>query len=285
MTFPRTPLLIAFAISFFANNLTAATPPKIPVSYEGPYNSIFKYTKGDLVTYGDNTYLALSRLSAGVTPTSSSLWTAFTSVGPQGPIGPVGPQGLQGVAGPNGSIGLTGPQGATGAQGPTGATGAQGPTGNQGPTGATGATGPTGPQGPAGANGNTVGSGVGSPSLSSGSVGDFYIDTAASKLYGPKTAYGWGSLTILVGPQGPQGTTGATGPQGATGATGPQGPQGPIGIAGTTGATGPQGATGAMGPQGAQGPQTPGINVQVFDQSGTFTVPDGVQYVTIEAWG
>ena len=121
--------------------------------------------------------------------------------------------------------------------------------------------------------------------MSSGSVGDFYIDTAASKLYGPKTAYGWGSPTSLVGPQGPQGTTGATGPQGATGATGPQGPQGPIGIAGTTGATGPQGATGATGPQGPEGPPSPGVNVQVFDASGTFTVPTGVEYITIEVWG
>jgi hypothetical protein len=48
-------------------------------------------------------------------------------------------------------------------------------------------------------------------------VGDFYLDTAAHALYGPKTAGGWGSSTNLVGPQGIQGIQGPQGPQGIPG--------------------------------------------------------------------
>src|SRR5690606_21429229 len=45
--------------------------------------------------------------------------------------------------------------------------------------------------------------------------GDFYIDTAADAIYGPKTAGAWGSGTSLIGPQGEQGETGAAGADGA----------------------------------------------------------------------
>lgn len=115
--------------------------------------------------------------------------------------------------------------------------------------------------------GNTVHSGTDAPISSIGNVGDFYIDTAQNKMYGPKTASGWPVANIsLVGPQGlkgdtgPQGDTGATGPQGLkgltgdTGATGPQGPIGLTGAKGETGAIGPVGPSGATGLQGIQGP-------------------------------
>lgn len=62
-----------------------------------------------------------------------------------------------------------------------------------------------GPPGPTGATGNSVLSGSGAPSSSLGQNGDFYIDTAALDIYGPKTAGAWGSGTSLVGPTGPQG--------------------------------------------------------------------------------
>lgn len=46
-------------------------------------------------------------------------------------------------------------------------------------------------------------------------LGDFYIDTAQNKMYGPKNSTGWPGANIsLVGPQGIQGETG---PIGATG--------------------------------------------------------------------
>ena len=44
-------------------------------------------------------------------------------------------------------------------------------------------------------------SGTGAPSVGTGSAGDFYIDTAASNLYGPKTTT-WPSPISLIGPIG-----------------------------------------------------------------------------------
>ena len=131
-----------------------------------------------------------------------------------------GPAGTQGAQGPIGLTGATGPQGLVG---PTGATGPTGLTGPQGPAGPTGAT---GPQGIAGTNGNTVLNGILAPSNTQGVDGDFYINTAANLIYGPKANGIWPSGISLVGPQGAQGPVGATGLTGATGATGPQGPAG-----------------------------------------------------------
>lgn len=109
----------------------------------------------------------------------------------------------------------------------TGSAGQQGPQGQTGPQGTAGPTGPQGlpgASGAAGANGSTVLSGNGPPASTAGNDGDFYIDTAADVLYGPKAGGTWPTPGVsLVGPQGPAGTTGAQGP------TGPAGPPGPAG--------------------------------------------------------
>jgi len=146
----------------------------------------------------------------------------------------------------DGALVVTG--GATGPQGPAGATGAQGATGPQGATGAAGA---------AGTDGKTVLNGSGAPSSGTGTNGDFYLDTTASQLYGPKTAGAWGSGVSLIGPQGATGATGAQGQAGAAGAQGPQGPKGDTGDTGPAGATGATGATGAQGPKGDTGDTGP----------------------------
>ncbi len=178
--------------------------------------------------------------------------------GIQGIQGVAGTNGLNGTNGATGATGATGPQGIQGIQGATGAAGANGntllsgttapssgigvngdfyydtvaknfygpkasgswPSGVNiiGPTGATGAT------GAAGTNGNTVLHGSGAPSNGLGVNGDFYIDTAANTIYGPKASGVWASGVSLVGP------TGATGPQGIQGIQGATGPQGPAGI-------------------------------------------------------
>lgn len=125
--------------------------------------------------------------------------------------------------GGGGGAGTVGPQGP---QGPQGQPGPQGPQGLQGPVGPQGPAGPAGPQGPAGTNGSTILSGVGAPAAGTGSNGDFYLDTQASMLYGPRTNAGWGVGVSLVGPQGvpgPQGAAGAPGPSGAEGAQGTSG--------------------------------------------------------------
>jgi hypothetical protein len=74
-----------------------------------------------------------------------------------------------------------------------GSTGPRGPKGDAGPRGGTGAP---------GAAGKTLLNGAGAPSGTAGSNGDFFIDTTAHAIYGPKTAGGWGSPTSLVGPAG-----------------------------------------------------------------------------------
>lgn len=101
--------------------------------------------------------------------------------------------------------------------------------------------------------GNTVLNGTTAPTSTIGNVGDFYIDTAQNRIYGPKTADGWSIPVSLVGPQGIQGLTGPEGPQGPkgdTGAIGPSGPRGATGLQGIQGVRGAKGDTGATGPAG-----------------------------------
>lgn len=53
-----------------------------------------------------------------------------------------------------------------------------------------------------GQDGKTILNGAGAPNAGLGSDGDFYIDTAAKKIYGPKTAGAWGAGIDLKGPTG-----------------------------------------------------------------------------------
>ena len=210
----------------------------------------------------------------------------LVGAGPTGPTGPTGPIGPTGANGETGSAGATGPAGSTGAVGPDGPAGPAGPAGADGMPGQPGPVGPEGPTGPAGANGKTLLNGNGPPNNNLGVVGDFYIDTLANQIYGPKqpgadvisqvfqiTQTGvWPSQgTSMVGPTGPTGaagTAGATGPTGVagtagatgpTGAAGPTGATGPIGPAGANGINGSDGATGATGPTGVTGPAGAGL--------------------------
>lgn len=82
-----------------------------------------------------------------------------------------------------------------------------------GPPGAAGST------GAAGSDGRTILNGAGAPSGGAGANGDYYIDTTAHAIYGPKAGGAWGSGVSLVGPAGAAGTTGATGPGVPTGGT------------------------------------------------------------------
>jgi hypothetical protein len=122
----------------------------------------------------------------------------------------------------------------------------QGPQGVPGPQGLQGPQGIQGVQGVPGADGKTVLHGAGAPAAALGSDGDFYLDTAANAIYGPKTAGAWGSATSLVGPQGAKGDTGAQGIQGI------QGPQGD------------KGDPGAQGNQGERGPSDGWTSVRAF---------------------
>lgn len=134
-----------------------------------------------------------------------------------------------------------------------------------GPAGSTGSTGSTGA---AGADGRTILSGSGVPSSGLGANGDFYVNTAASTIYGPKSAGAWGSGISLVGPTGSTGSTGTAGADGRTVLNGSGAPSGGLGANGdfyidTTGHLmyGPKSAgawgsgTSVIGPQGIQGIQ------------------------------
>lgn len=79
---------------------------------------------------------------------------------------------------------------------------------------------PTGLPGTPGANGKTILNGTGAPASGLGVNGDFYLDTAASRLYGPKTDGAWGSGVSLIGATGNQLLSGSGVPSGGTGVNG-----------------------------------------------------------------
>ena len=164
--------------------------------------------------------------------------------GDTGATGPKGDQGIQGEPGAKGDTGAVGPKGDQGIQG------LKGDTGDQGIQGEPGAKGDTGEPGENGTNGKSVLSGTSAPTTE-GVEGDFYIDTTANRIYGPKGATTWPSTyTSLVGPQGPQGDQGIQGLKGDTGATGPQGVQGATGADGKavrSGTSAPSNGTGNDG--------------------------------------
>jgi hypothetical protein len=203
-----------------------------------------------------------------------ALYAANGTPGPKGDKGDTGATGLQGIQGATGATGATGVAGANGktvsngTSNPVLGTGVNGdfyintatntlfgpkangawPSGVSlvGPTGATGAQGlqgATGATGVAGADGKTIRNGTSDPVSGTGVDGDFYINTAANTLFGPKANGAWPSGVSLVGPtgatgaQGIQGATGATGAVGPRGDTGDTGPQGPIGLPGQAATT------------------------------------------------
>lgn len=97
-------------------------------------------------------------------------------------------------------------------------------------------TGPAGPSGTAGTNGingtngKTILNGSTNPSnLSTGTDGDFYINTSTFIFFGPKANGIWPPGTSLAGADGAAGPAGPKGDKGDTGATGPAGAAG-IGV-------------------------------------------------------
>jgi len=172
-----------------------------------------------------------------------------------------------------------------------------------------------GDPGAPGADGKTVLSGAGTPSGGLGVNGDFYINTSAFTIYGPKAAGVWGSPTSIVGPTGSTGATGGTGTAGVDGKTtlsgagvpssglgnngdfyydttnknfyGPKAAGawgsatsivGPTGTTGSTGSTGSTGATGTRGTRITDGSGAPGtISGQLVGDYYIDTV-DGALY-------
>jgi hypothetical protein len=74
-----------------------------------------------------------------------------------------------------------------------------------------GPQGDPGDPGDPGDDGLSILNGSGAPGGGTGVNGDFYIDTAAWEIFGPKAAGAWGSGTSIVGPAGSGGAPGAGG--------------------------------------------------------------------------
>ncbi|WP_165500356.1 hypothetical protein [Pedobacter psychroterrae] len=123
--------------------------------------------------------------------------------------------------------------------------GDQGPIGPSGPTGAAGAAGQVGPAGAAGADGSKILTGAGAPAAATGANGDFYFDSTAKSLYGPKAGGAWPATGVVL--SGPAGAAGANGATGATGATGTNGSTGAAGTKFLAGAGAPGAAIGSEG--------------------------------------
>jgi hypothetical protein len=83
-----------------------------------------------------------------------------------------------------------------------------------------GPAGPAGTNGTNGVNGNLILTGASAPTAGTGSVNDWYINTATWMLYGPKGALGWPTGVSLIGPAGPQGPAGGGGGAASSGAQG-----------------------------------------------------------------
>ncbi|MNK33283.1 Collagen triple helix repeat protein [compost metagenome] len=218
-------------------------------------------------------------------------WLA-SLVGPQGPAGDTGAAGTPGTPGTAGADGASAYEVAV-AEGFVGdetawlasLVGPQGPAGNDG---APGSAGTDGDDGAPGVDGRTILSGTTAPGAGLGNDGDFYIDTVANNLYGPKTTGAWGSATSLIGPAGADGTDGTDGADGLMIRTGTGVPGAGLGNDGdfyinttnhdiygpkTAGAwgsatslVGPQGSAGNDGADGTDG--TDGVGVPVGGTTG-----------------
>jgi len=239
-------------------------------NYRGTYSNLNAYTRSDIISYNNSTWILSSDISTSNSPDTEASWEIFTAEGAtshEGDTGATGHEGATGATGHEGATGATGHEGATGAtghEGATGATGYEGATGTngwEGPTGHEGATGATGHEGDTGATGYEGATGATGYEGATGHEGD----TGATGHEGDTGATGHEGATGATGHEGDtgatghEGATGATGYEGATGATGYEGAtgttgwEGPTGYEGATGATGHEGATGATGHEGATG--------------------------------
>ena len=190
----------------------------------------------------------------------------YAKSGPAGPQGPAGSNGSNGTNGGNGGPGNDG-QSVTVTNEPAGANCATGGKKLVSVSGTSYVC--NGAAGGAGAKGSSVLNGGGPPDDQlDGSNGDFYIDTNANQIYGPKTAGAWGSPTDLKGADGSPWTVGGTLPQDAT-------ETGTWSFSTTQAATGDLGASG-LGEHDQLVPMSFSVPLAVaLDGSHTIYVPAG----------
>lgn len=211
------------------------------ISYDGSPKELYTYT-GHCFTH-HYTQLSLP----GIMPHYSRLTSSFAFIliitllflSCEGPVGPAGERGLPGEEGVPGLAGKDGSAILSGSGSPgmtignagdfyfnTESKTLYGPKTEEGwghSVSLKGDPGVDGKDGSSGADGSQIYSGDMRPHDALGTIGDYYLNTDTSELFGPKTEEGWGNPLLLKGPQGE---------------TGPQGPQGPQGDPGPPGATG-----------------------------------------------
>ncbi len=191
----------------------------------------------------------------------------------------------------NGGVGATG---ATGAQGIQGATGAQGPIGLTGNTGATGAIGAQGIQGAAGTNGTNGTNGQNALAKTTTEAAGANCTTGGIKVEYGLDANNNGTLDATE-------INAALSKYVCNGADGASGAQGIQGLAGNNGTNGNDGVGISSTINNGNGtftfnytngttfttslPTSTGSGFQIFESSGTFTVPSGVTKIIIEGWG
>ena len=120
---------------------------------------------------------------------------------------------------------------------------------------------------------NTILSGLSAPKSTVGINGDFYIDTKALTIYGPKASGRWPVGISLRGTQGTTGTAGASGANGTDGrnASSVAAVTGAQGATGATGATGIRGEAGVAGASGGAGIAGVATFKELVNILGTFT--------------
>lgn len=202
------------------------------LNWRGTWGSGTTYAEFDAVTFDDSSYIASAAApDVGVDPaTNTTDWDVLALAGTDGIDGADGAPGTPGAPGADGNTILNGTGAPAGGLGQNGdiyldvtnnlfyGPKAGGAWGSGQPF--LGTDGADGVDGVDGTDGLTVRNGAGAPGGGVGTDGDFYIDTTADAIYGPKTAGAWGSPTSLIGPQGNPGVDGDDGADGADGADG-----------------------------------------------------------------
>jgi len=177
------------------------------IDWKGAWSATQTYDINDAVSYAGSSFLSLTRLNLNNSPAGSPAWNTLAQAGTNGTNGANGTNGTNGTNGNTILSGTGAPASGLGNVGDfyidTAADAIYGAKTISGWGSSTSLIGPAGSNGTNGTNGSTIDNGTGAPASGLGNIGDFYIDTAAEMIYGPKTISGWGSGTSLVGPSTP----------------------------------------------------------------------------------
>ena len=113
-------------------------------TYNGIWDSGTTYNVNDVVSYGGQSYLALSSNTNKQPSVWPAIWQVFSAAGTSGSSGTSGSNGTDGSSGSSGSNGSSGSSGSSGSNGSSGTSGATGASGSSGTSGTNGSSGTSG---------------------------------------------------------------------------------------------------------------------------------------------